>query len=328
MKNLYRITILVVLLGLLAGCAGTAPTTAPAADSAAAAAPAGEQKIAISGAFALYPLVVKWAEEYQKIHPEVRIDVSGGGAGKGMADTLAGAVDIGMVSREVTDEETAQGAYGIAVTRDAVFCTISASNPYLADLQKTGITKETLAGIFLTGEITTWGQVLGKPEITDEIHAYTRSDSAGAAEMWVKYIGGKKQDELKGIGVNGDPGVLEAVIKDPLGIGYNNLNYAYDLQANAPVAGAAVLSLDVNGNKTVDADEQIATKDEAVNAVSTGKYPSPPARPLYLVTKDKPAGAEADFIAWVLGDGQKYVAEAGYVQLTPDQLTGSQNKLK
>lgn len=327
MKNLYRLTILVVLLGMLAGCAGTAPTAAPATDSNAAA-PAGEQKIAISGAFALYPLVVKWAEEYQKIHPEVRIDVSGGGAGKGMADTLAGAVDIGMVSREVTEEETAQGAYGIGVTRDAVFCTISASNPYLADLMKAGITKETLADIFLTGEITTWGQVLGKPEITDEIHAYTRSDSAGAAEMWAKYVGGKKQDELLGIGVNGDPGELEAVIKDPLGIGYNNLNYAYDLQANAPVAGAAVLPLDSNGNGSVDTDEEIATKDQAVNAVSTGKYPSPPARPLYLVTKEKPAGAEADFIAWVLGDGQKYVAEAGYVELTPDQLTESQNKLK
>lgn len=328
MKNLYRITILVVLLATLAGCAGTAPAAPAAGDTSSAAAPAGEQKIAISGAFALYPLVVKWAEEYQKIHPEVRIDVSGGGAGKGMADTLAGAVDIGMVSREVTEEELAQGAYGIAVTRDAVFCTVSASNPYLADLMKTGITSETLKGIFLTGEITTWGQVLGKPEITDEIHAYTRSDSAGAAEMWAKYIGGKKQDELLGIGVNGDPGELEAVIKDPLGIGYNNLNYAYDLQANAPVAGAAVLPLDSNGNGAVDADEEIATKDQAVDAVSTGKYPSPPARPLYLVTKDKPAGAEADFIAWVLADGQQYVAEAGYVQLTPDQLTESQTKLK
>ena len=101
-----------------------------------------EQKIAISGAFALYPMVVKWAEEYQKVNPNVRIDVSGGGAGKGMADTLAGAVDIGMVSREVSEEEVAQGAYGIAVTRDAVFATVSAQNPYLADLLKMGLPKK------------------------------------------------------------------------------------------------------------------------------------------------------------------------------------------
>ena len=48
--------------------------------------------ITVSGAFALYPMMVAWAEEYQNIHPGVRIDVSAGGAGKGMADTLGGAV--------------------------------------------------------------------------------------------------------------------------------------------------------------------------------------------------------------------------------------------
>lgn len=329
MKNLFKMMILFVVAAMVAGCSGTSQTQAPSADAAAPAAPEKEeQTIAISGAFALYPMVVKWAEEYQKINPNVRIDISGGGAGKGMADAIAGAVDLGMVSREVTQEEVDQGAYGIAVTRDAVFATVSAQNPYITDLLKTGITKETLAGIFLTGEITTWGQVLGKPEITDEIHAYTRSDACGAAEMWVKYIGGKKQEELKGIGVNADPGVLEAVIKDPLGIGYNNLNYAYDTTTNAPVAGAAVLALDGNGNKTVDADEDITTKEQAVNAVATGKYPSPPARPLYLVSKDKPTGPEADFIAWILGDGQKFVGEAGYVALTPEQLAESQARLK
>jgi len=46
------------------------------------------ETIKISGAFALYPMTVKWTEEYQKIHPETKIEVSAGGAGKGMTDTL------------------------------------------------------------------------------------------------------------------------------------------------------------------------------------------------------------------------------------------------
>ncbi len=146
--------------------------------------------------------------------------------------------------------------------------------------------------------------------------------------MWVKYMGGKKQEELLGIGVNADPGVLEAVIKDPLGIGYNNLNYAYDISTDAPVAGAAVVALDDNNNQMVDANEDITTKKQAVEAVASGKYPSPPARPLYLVTKDVPSGAEADFISWILNEGQQYVDEAGYVKLTPDQLAESKAKLK
>jgi len=322
MKSISKVLIGLLVIVLIAGCA-----PAPSAEKPGEPAKP-EQKISISGAFALYPLVVTWAEEYQKINPNVRIDVSGGGAGKGISDALSGAVDLGMVSRELAPEEVEKEAYGVAVTRDAVFCTVSAANPYLAELQKTGITKETLAGIFLTGTITTWGQVLGKPEITDEIHAYTRSDAAGAAEMWVKFIGGKKQDELLGIGVNADPGVLEAVIKDPLGIGYNNLGYAYDNTSGAPVTGAAVLALDVNSNQSVDADEDISTKAKAVEGVASGKYPSPPARPLYLVSKGKPTGAALDFITWILNDGQSMVAAAGYVQLTPDQLKESQDKLK
>jgi phosphate transport system substrate-binding protein len=355
MKLLRNLMTIIFTATLLAGCAGNnpapaasvpeqpttasaQPTNPPAATTgtqpaAMATVPSavigkGDQKIAISGAFALYPMVVQWADEYQKLHNNVRIDVSGGGAGKGMSDVLAGAVDIGMVSRDVTQEEKDKGAVDIAVARDAVFGTISAQNPYLADLQKMGITKETLAGIFLTGEITTWGQVIGKPEVTDEIHVYTRSDSAGAAEMWAKYMGGKKQDDIKGIGVNGDPGELEAVMKDPLGIGYNNLGYAFDLKANAPVAGAAVLALDVNENKQVDPDEKLDTTEAAVKAVADGKYPSPPARIEYLVTKGKPSGAVADFISWILTDGQQYIASAGYVQLTPDLLTEAQGKIK
>ena len=62
-------------------------------------------EISLSGAFALYPMVVKWAEEFKKIHPNVRIDISGGGAGKGMTDALAKVVDLGMVSRDVHDVE-------------------------------------------------------------------------------------------------------------------------------------------------------------------------------------------------------------------------------
>jgi phosphate transport system substrate-binding protein len=287
-----------------------------------------QSKISVSGAFALYPLMVRWAEVYQAENPDVVIDISAGGAGKGMSDALAGAVDIGMVSREIAQEEIDQGAYGIAVTKDAVFGTISASNPYLQKIQSQGLTREILAGIYLTGEITTWGQVLGDPAIMDEIHVYTRSDACGAAEMWAKYLGGKKQEELKGIGVNADPGVLEAVIKDPLGIGYNNLNYAFDITTGMPVTGAAVIPLDVNVNGLVDAEELLQTNTQAVQAVSSGRYPSPPARLLYLVTRDQPAGAVNDFIAWILADGQQYVTESGYIALTPDQLAEALGRLK
>ena len=62
-------------------------------------------EIQLSGAFALYPMAVKWAEEFRKIHPKVRIDISAGGAGKGITDALAKVVDLGMVSRDIYPQE-------------------------------------------------------------------------------------------------------------------------------------------------------------------------------------------------------------------------------
>ena len=60
-----------------------------------------EGRLSFSGAFALYPMAVKWAEEFKKANPEVKIDISAGGAGKGMTDVLNNMFDIGMVYRDI-----------------------------------------------------------------------------------------------------------------------------------------------------------------------------------------------------------------------------------
>src|ERR1700733_16315456 len=141
------------------GWAKPGPALAPA--PAAANFPAQTQTgaISISGAFALYPLTVKWADEFKKAHPGVRIDISAGGAGKGITDVLSNVTDIGLVSRDLTPEEIKKGAFALAVTKDAVVPTISASNPFLKELQARGIKKEALNRIFITGEIRSWGQL-------------------------------------------------------------------------------------------------------------------------------------------------------------------------
>ena len=82
-------------------------------------------EIQLSGAFALYPMAVKWAEEFRKIHPKVRIDISAGGAGKGITDALAKVVDLGMVSRDIYPQELEKGAFPIAVVKDAVVPTMN-----------------------------------------------------------------------------------------------------------------------------------------------------------------------------------------------------------
>lgn len=315
MRKLLSIILITLLVGTLL------PLGASAAENQSL-----KGTVTLSGAWALYPLAVKWGEEFQKIYPDVKIEVSAGGAGKGMADALGGLVDIGMVSRGINKSETEKGAYPIGVAKDAVIGTINSKNPVLKDIQSKGITKETFTAIFINGSIKTWGEVVGKPEIKDEIHVYTRSDAAGAPETWAKYLGGK-QDNLKGIGVYGDPGLLAAVQKDPLGIGFNNYNYAFENETGKTVSGVEVAPFDVNGNMAVDSDEDISTKEKVISAIKKGVFPHPPARVEYFVTKGKPSGVMAEFIKWTLTDGQKFVSETGYVELSKDQLDAELKKV-
>lgn len=287
-----------------------------------------ERTLTISGAWDLYPMVVRWGEEFQTQHPDVQFDISAGGAGKGMADVLGGAVDIGMVSREIHAEEIDQGAWWVAVTMDAVVPTMNGDNPHLARVQAQGLTRETLEAIWM-GRVRTWGEVLGDPTVTDEIHVYTRSDACGAAATWAAYLGDYEQEDLQGVAVYGDPGLATAVSDDPLGVGYNNLNFAYDADTGRPVAKIQIMPVDRNGNGQVDEDESFyATKTDLTAAIADGRYSAPPARDLYLVTLGAPDGLTKAFIEWALTDGQAFVGEVGYIQLSQVQLQEGMEKLQ
>jgi len=286
-------------------------------------------KINISGAFALYPLVVRWAEEFQKLHPRVLINVSAGGAGKGMADALSRMVDLGMFSKEVSPEERARGAWWISVAKDAVLPTINAGNPVLAELKAKGLTRQKFYDIFISQKIKTWGEAVGSGS-KEEIQVFTRSDACGAAEMWAKYLKGKKQDDLLGLGVNGDPGVADAVRKNTGGIGYNNLGFVYENQSRKLYPGINIIPIDLNENGKIDPDEDFyGTIDGVIKAINDGKYPSPPARELYLVSNGKPVNPLViNFLRWILADGQKFVNEAGYVAIPANRITSELQKIK
>jgi phosphate transport system substrate-binding protein len=319
MKKYIYLSILLpaLFLGTFAGKKTTSPEAAPLAGS-----------ITISGAFALYPMAVTWAEEFKKSNPNVKIDISAGGAGKGMTDVLSGVADIGMVSRDINPEEIKRGAFSLAVTKDAVVPTVSGTNPNITDILKKGMKRQAFVDLWVTGKIKTWGQAAGLKS-NGPVHVYTRSDASGAGETWAKYLG-KKQEDLLGVGVFGDPGLAMAIKKDPVGIGFNNIAYVYDSKTKQQTNGVRVIPIDINNNGTVDTDENFYnTIEQFIAAVANGKYPSPPARDLYFVTKGKPSNALVTaFIKYVLTDGQKFVRDAGYINLSNDKLQSELNKLK
>jgi phosphate transport system substrate-binding protein len=285
--------------------------------------------ISISGAWALYPMAVRWSEEYKKIHPEIRIDISAGGAGKGMADVLGGLVEIGMVSREINPEELKKGAIPVAVAKDAVVAVVNEKNPVLKEILSKGLTVDAGSDIWITRDYKTWGDAAGTNS-DSPIHVYTRSDACGAAEIWALLFD-KKQEDLLGIGVYGDPGLAQAVKQDSLGIGFNNIGYVYDSKTKLPIAGLRILPLDLDNNGSISNEENFYDSIESItDAIASGKYPSPPARELYFVLNSKPMDNKVlgDFMKWVLTEGQEYVRDAGYVSLSAETIASGLREIE
>lgn len=274
-----------------------------------------QNHITVSGAWALYPMVGKWASDFQKNDSMTVIDLSAGGAGKGMTDVLGGMVDLGMISRHIYPEEIQKGAFYIAVAEDAVVPTVSAANPYLPELTRTGITRDSMIDLFITGKINNWRQLTDSVNGAD-IHVYSRSDACGAKETWAAYLKQGPDDFSTAIGIFGDPAIAAEVAKNPSAVGYNNIGFFFDPVTRLPHPGLAALPLDLNGNGILEPEENFyATLDAFTEAVADGRYPRPPARELYLVTQGKPNAKLIPFLRWILTDGQKEAVAAGYIPL-------------
>jgi len=281
-----------------------------------------KKTIRISGAWALYPMMLIWADEYQKTH-DVKINVSGGGAGKGMSDVLADQVDIGMVSRPVRKEELEQGAFHLAVTKDAVVATINSKNPVIDEIFEEGLTRKELKKIFMR-EITEWGEIIRQELDDDKIVVYGRSDASGAAKIWAQFLGDYTQSDCQDkadANFDGDQPVALAVSREKNSIGFNNLNYAYNVETGGFAEGIRPVPIDLNGNGKLDDDENFyAKREQFIYNVSIGKYPSPPGRLEYVVSNGPFEGEVKKFVSWILTDGQALVENNGYIKLGHSKL--------
>jgi phosphate transport system substrate-binding protein len=299
---------LLTLVVTLSGCGGRRTGQTPTTDDL-------HGNITVSGAYALYPLMLRWADAFSQLHPGVVIDVSAGGSGKGITDVLANQVDLGMVSREMKAAELQRGALPVAVARDAVVPVINVGNPLFRQLLSKGLSQTVARDIWVTGRVKTWGQVAATANATP-INVYTRSDACGAAETFAAWLH-SHQEDLLGPGVYGDPGIARQVANDVDGIGMSNISYAYDERTGRPNPGLAVIPIDVNNNGTIDSEERFYdTKDKLISAIRDGRYPSPPARELFVVTKGKPQSALVKaFLNFILADGQRENESAGYISI-------------
>jgi len=281
----------------LAAC-GPQRSTGPGASSQALGTSRG-QTIENKGSDTLVNLALAWAETYMQTYPQVRISVTGGGSGTGIAAMINGTVSIANASRRMKPEEIdAAKANGISpiefvVARDAIAVVVNPSNPV------DSLTMQQISDIY-TGKVTNWRQVGGDDR---PIVLLSRESNSGTYVFFLENVirlGDKKSDLLfspETLLMPSAEGVSAEIRQNPNAIGYDGLGYVTDDQKMVAVAR------DVNGPYVLP----------SVETVNDRSYPI--ARPLYMYTAGPPTAQMKDYLDWILGDGQSLVLDLGFVPL-------------
>ena len=257
------------------------------------------ETITVKGSDTLVILAQKWAEAYMQKNSDVQIQVTGGGTGTGFAALQNQTTDLCNASRKVKPKEEAAciKAFGkrpreYKVALDGLSVYVNESNP----IEEISI--DQLEQIF-TGKVTNWKDLGGSDS---PIIVYSRENSSGTYEFFKEHILGGKDFTAKAQTMPGTAAVLQAVAKEPKGIGYGGAAYG---------AGAKHLKVKKTGSSPA-----IEPTEENI---MTGKYPI--WRHLFVyVNPALDKGKIAEYLRWIRSDeGQKLVKEIGYFPL-PQEL--------
>ncbi|MDA7916404.1 phosphate ABC transporter substrate-binding protein [Verrucomicrobia bacterium] len=251
--------------------------------------------ITVKGSDTLVILAQKWAEVYMANNTDTTIQVTGGGSGTGFAALQNRTTDLANASRQIKAKEKmacikafkhSPKEYRVALDGLSVYVNASNSIDHL--------TLDQLDAIF-TGKITDWNQIGGK---AGKITLYSRENSSGTYEFFKKKVLKGKDFDARAQTMPGTASVIQAISKDPSGIGYGGAAY-----------GSGAKAIKVKKDASSPAVE--ATEENVVS----GTYPIW----RYLFIYVNPAldkGEVADYLQWIQSPGgQKVVKNVGYYPL-------------
>ena len=278
MNKLFRTTRQIALLLLVSTIAAMA---------------APREKITIKGSDTLVILVQRWTELYPDNN--IEFQVTGGGSGTGIAALINGTTDICSASRPMKKKEINMlrekvGYRGleVRVARDGLSVYLHDSNPVEQ------LTLDQLRLIF-TGKVRNWNEVGGK---NAPILLYSRDNSSGTYEFFKKNVLNKEDFSERAQHMAGTAALINAVSKDPNGIGYGGAAYLTGVKSIAV-------------GRTQDGPFTKPTEE----TILSGEYPV--SRFLYFYLSKRPDGKIQEFIDWVIsGSGQKIVTDVGYYPIS------------
>jgi phosphate transport system substrate-binding protein len=284
---------LVVFGALLSSCASVAPGNGsiPAATAASA-------YIQNKGSDTMVNLALAWAEAYQQVHPDVRISVTGGGSGTGMAALINGTVDLANASRKIKPEEIKQADsngiqhFEFVVARDAIAVIVNPHNPV------SQLTMQQISLIY-KGQINNWREVGGENR---PIVRLSRESNSGTHVYFLEAVirlGNSKDKNIfspNTLLLPSSEGIIAETSTNPNAIGYDGLGYVTPEVKVVAVARKA-------------GETYTLPSAETVNNLA---YPI--SRDLYMYAGKKPEGATKDYLDWILSDAaQQIVIDLGFV---------------
>ena len=250
------------------------------------------------GSDTIVNLALAWAEAYQAAHPDVRISVTGGGSGTGIASLINGTVDLANASRQIKEEESENArANGIEpvehiIARDAIAVIVHPNNPVRQ------LTLKQISDIY-SGKINNWSELGGEDRPIVRLSRETNSGTHVYFLETVLRLGNAEDKTLFSTDtllLPSSEGIIAEVRQNPNAIGYDGLGYVpHDLKMIAIAeeeGGAYVLP--------------------SIPTVNDKTYPI--ARDLYMYTDGEPTGLVKEYLDWILDEeAQEIVAELGFV---------------
>jgi phosphate transport system substrate-binding protein len=260
------------------------------------------QGIENKGSDTMVNLALAWAEEYQSRYSDVRISVTGGGSGTGIASLINGTVDVANASRQIKAEELeeaqANGIFPVefVVARDAIAIIVNLNNPV------DQLTIEQLSAIY-SGEINNWSEVGGEDR---PIVRLSRETNSGTHVYFLEQVlrQGDSNDRTlfspDTLLLPSSEGISAEIRQNPNAIGYDGLGYVTEDMKVIAVA--------------IDADGPFVYPSP--QTVNDGTYPI--ARDLYMYTATEPSGLLAEYLDWIFSnEAQAIVTQLGFVPINP-----------
>jgi phosphate transport system substrate-binding protein len=264
-----------------------------------------------------------WAKGFEKLYPDVKVEVEATGSATAPGALLEGRSQFGPMSRPMTAEETTafQDKYGYKISGfrvgvDALAVYVNRANPIAC------LTLPQLSGIFSSNrktpgssDIRTWGDLgLTGEWARQPLTLYSRNTLSGTYEYFreTALYGGDYKPEIKQ--QPGSEAVVQAVAADKFAIGYSGIGYKNEGVRAVPLAS-------FYGGTCYDASAE---------AILSGKYPI--ARYLYVYLNRKPGQPldplRAEFVKYILSkDGQEQTERGGFFPITNEVRESDSNKL-